>query len=137
MSQYSPERKDAILKKLLPPMSLSVAELARQEGVSAWTLYNWRKQAKAGGAGVPEENKQAEQWAPDAKFAVVLATASLSEIELSEYCRRKGLFPEQVKAWRQACIDGQISAKAQLKAEKEQARAGKKRIKELERELRR
>ena len=31
--------------------------------------------------------------AAEAKFAVVLETAALSEIELSEYCRRKGLYP--------------------------------------------
>lgn len=39
MSRYSLERKAALLKKLLPPHSLSVAELARQEGISVPTLY--------------------------------------------------------------------------------------------------
>lgn len=34
MPRYSPERKAALLKKLLPPLNLSVAELARQEGIS-------------------------------------------------------------------------------------------------------
>ena len=34
MLRYSPERKAALLKKLLPPQNLSVAELARQEGIS-------------------------------------------------------------------------------------------------------
>ena len=34
MSRYSPERKEAVLSKLLPPYSLTVAELARQEGIS-------------------------------------------------------------------------------------------------------
>jgi hypothetical protein len=43
------------------------------------------------------------------------------------------LYPEQISAWRQACITGQLSAKAQLKAERDQARADKKRITELER----
>lgn len=31
MSRYSPERKEAVLSKLLPPYNLTVAELARQE----------------------------------------------------------------------------------------------------------
>ena len=56
---------------------------------------------------------------------MVLETAALSEIELSEYCRRKGLYPEQVQAWRQACISGQQSAQAQRQAEREQAKADK------------
>ncbi len=86
---------------------------------------------------MPEQNKQANQWTPEARFATVLETASLSEIELSEYCRQKGLYPDQVKTWRQACIDGQNTAKAQQKVDKELSRADKKRIKQLERELHR
>nr|ALP69201.1 putative IS3/IS911 family transposase [Stutzerimonas stutzeri] len=136
MPRYSPERIAALLKKLLPPQNLSVAELARQEG-SEVTLYAWRKQAKAEGAGAPGDKKLPDDWPAEAKFAVVLETAALSEIELSEYCCRKGLYPDQVQAWRQACISGQQSAQAQRQAEREQAKADKKRIRELERELRR
>lgn len=43
MPRYSPERKEALLKKLLPPYNLSVAEVARQEGISDASLYAWRK----------------------------------------------------------------------------------------------
>jgi hypothetical protein len=71
------------------------------------------------------EIKNADNWPAEAKFTAVLHAASLSEIELSEYCRNKGLYPEQISAWRQACITGQMSAKAKLKAEREQARADK------------
>ncbi|MGL6152366.1 MAG: IS3 family transposase [Aeromonas sobria] len=135
MTRYSDERKAALLKKLLPPINMSVTELARQEGISEVTLYNWRKQAKAGGAPVPGNNKLPDEWPPEAKFAAVLETATLSEVELSEYCRRKGLYPEQLQAWRTACIQGQQSARAQQQADKAQAKADKKRIRELEREL--
>lgn len=86
---------------------------------------------------MPGDKKNADDWPAEAKFAAVLHAATLSEIELSEYCRSKGLYPEQISAWRQACITGQMSAKAQLKTEREQTRADKKRIAELERELRR
>jgi transposase-like protein len=137
MARYSSERKAALLKKLLPPINMSVAELARQENISEVTLYNWRKQAKDGGAPVPGDNKLTDEWPAEAKFAVVLETAALSEIELSEYCRRKGLYPEQVQQWRQACILGQQSARALQQAEKAQAKADKKRIRQLEQELRR
>lgn len=33
MARYSPERKEAILKKMTPPHNMTVAELASQEGV--------------------------------------------------------------------------------------------------------
>lgn len=137
MSRYSPERKAALLKKLFPPVNLSVAELARQESVSEPTLYNWRKHAKAEGAAVPGDKKLPDNWPAEAKLAVVVETATLSEIELSEYCRSKGLYAEQVKAWRQACIAGQQSSREQKLSEQVQARADKKRIKELERKLKR
>lgn len=122
MPRYSPERKAALLKKLLPPLNLSVAEVTRQEGISEVTLYAWRKQVKAEGAIVPGDKKLPDDWPAEAKFAVVLEAATLSEIELSEYCRRKGLYPEQVNAWRQDCINGQLSAQTQRQAERVQAR---------------
>jgi transposase-like protein len=53
MPRYATERKEALFRKLLPPHNLSVAQLAREEGNSDVTLYDWRKQAKAGGAAVP------------------------------------------------------------------------------------
>lgn len=38
MARYSEERKEAVLSKLLPPYNLTVAELARQEGISDVSL---------------------------------------------------------------------------------------------------
>ena len=33
----------------------------------------------------------------------MLETAVLSQQEFSEYCRRNGLYPEQIARWRAAC----------------------------------
>lgn len=137
MKRYSLERKESVLKKLLPPHNLSVAQLARQEGISDVTLYTWRKQAKARGAVVPGSRKVPEDWPAETKLAAVIDTATLSEAGLSQYCREKGLYPEQIRAWRQACLTGQQSALALKQAEHEQARTDKKRIRDLERELNR
>ena len=68
---------------------------------------------------------------------MVIETAPLSEAELSQYCREKGLLVEQVKEWRSACIMGTMSETQRKVAEKKQAREDKKRIKQLERELNR
>jgi transposase-like protein len=38
MSSYSPERKAALINKLLPPQNMSVAELSRQEGIAPATV---------------------------------------------------------------------------------------------------
>ena len=142
MTGYSPERKAAVLKKLLPPGNLSVAELSRAEGISDVTLYTWRRQAMGrdevvSGRTQRGAGKSPEHWPAEAKLAAVIETSALSEIELSQHCREKGLYPEQVKAWRQACLDGQEVATQQLQSERAQARTDRKRIRELERELNR
>ncbi len=137
MSGYSEERKAAVLKKLLPPMNMSVAEVSRQEGISTVTLYAWRNRVKAEGVPVPGSVNGADEWSAEAKLAVVIETAGLSEIELSRYCREKGIYVEQARAWRQAALHGQHDAKVSRQAERQQSREDQKRIKQLERELNR
>lgn len=34
----------------------------------------------------------------------MLETSTLSEVEVAEYCREKGIYVEQVKAWKDACL---------------------------------
>jgi len=92
VSRYSEERKQQILSKLLPPSNMSVAEVARTEGISEQTLYNWQNKAKQQGRPVPGNKPTSEQWSAEAKLATVIETASLNEAELSEYCRQKGLY---------------------------------------------
>ncbi len=137
MKRYSPERKEALLKKLSPPYNLSVAEVAEQEGISTGALYNWRKQARLKGAPVPGPSKTSENWSSEAKFAVVVETATLSEAELGQYCREKGLYPEQVKGWKQDCLDGFSSNPERKRQELKQTKADRTRVRQLEKELRR
>lgn len=131
MLGYSKERKASVLKKLLPPHNLPVSEVAEMEGISEATLYNWRTQAKQQGIPVPESRKISKKWSAEVKFAVVVETVSMGESELSEYCRSKGLYPEQVKQWKQPCIQGQRSEAEHHKQEREQAKKDKKKIKGL------
>ena len=137
MSRYSEERKEAVLKRLLPPLNMTVAEVAQQECISEQTLYNWRKQLRSEGKPVPGKTNTSEQWSSETKLAVVIETAALSEAELSEYCREKGLYPEQVKAWKQDSLDGVTKAPAKKKEDAKQAKKDKKRVKQLEKELKR
>jgi transposase len=69
------------------------------------------------------------------KFAVVVETAHLNELELSEYCRRKGLYPAQISAWRNTCL--QANASVSSKVERERLSQQAKAITQLEVELRR
>jgi transposase len=105
---YSPERKEAVLEKLLPLHSLTVSELASREGMWVGSLYNRRSQARAERKPVPGPNEISGEWAREAKLAVFVDTSVMSESELSQFCREKELYPEQVKAWKQGCFEGSL-----------------------------
>lgn len=137
MKNYPPERKEAVIQKMMPPINMSVSALSAETGITLSTLYNWRKQAKSRGVVVPGDGKNAEQWSSTDKFAVVLETAALNAAELAEYCRKKGLFAEQIEQWKKACMGANATADEQDKQQKVQGRTDKKRIKALEVDLRR
>ena len=81
MPRYSDERREAVLRKMLPPHNRSVVELAEEEGISAATLYLWRKQARAEGRLLPDGDSAPEGWSSADKFAAVLETGgSLEDI---------------------------------------------------------
>jgi transposase len=134
--RYSSQFKEAILTKL-SQSGLSVRKFAVQEGINISTLYSWQKQFNTSGLSVAKVSSS-DKWSSEEKFSVVLETATLSEVELNEYCRVKGLYSEQVKAWKQACIAVNTTAKSTKRAKvTPEQKSDKKRIKELEREVRR
>jgi len=131
MPRYSLERKTAVLDKMLPPHNLSIPEVASQEGISAGCLYNWLKQARMEGRPVPGSRKSTpDDWPSQDKMAVVIETASLNAQELGEYCRSKGLYPEQISRWKEAFI--QALGPAKPDAETKETR---KKILKLEKEI--
>lgn len=136
--KYSAERKEAVLNQLRAPHNRSVAEVAAEEGISAATIYLWRKQARQRGQLLPEGSAaDPEGWSSRDKFNAVLETAALSEAELAEYCRRKGLYPEQVRRWRLACEQGNDLSRAASQREGDALKQERKRTRALQRELKR
>ncbi|WP_255209109.1 hypothetical protein [Paraburkholderia youngii] len=87
------------------------------------------------GMAVPGDGKNAEGWSSEDKFAVVLQTATLNAAEVAEYCRRKGLYLEQVAAWRASCVAANANAAEQAREQRQQPKEDKQRIKQLEKEL--
>lgn len=136
--RYSPQRRESVLKKMMPPVSRSVAELAREEGISEPTLYGWRKQAREAGRLMPDaDTSSTDGWSSADKFAAVVETAALSETELSEYCRKRGLYPEQVKAWRSACEQANDWERNKARELSTSVKGERERSRKLERELQR
>lgn len=137
MPRYSQERKATVLKKLLPPHNRTVVSVAAEEGIADVTLYNWLKQCRQQGVPVPGQSRTGDDWSAEARLAVVIETAPMSETELSTYCREKGLFPEQVQQWKEACLQGAGSQPARQKEAEANDRKYRKKIKRLEAEVNR
>lgn len=119
----------------MPPQNKPVSELARESGITEQPLYTWRRQLRNQGTPVPGSGKNAEEWTSEDKFAVVLETAALNAAALAEYCRRKGLYVEQIAAWKAACMSANASLVPLTREQQKQAKEDKKRIRELEKDL--
>lgn len=132
---YSQEFRESLVRRMLSK-EIGMSALARETGIAEVTLYRWRDQAHVSRSDVSKKSKQDGRSGAQ-RLAVVLETATLNEAELSEYCRKKGLYADQVKHWReqaeQAMSEGVVSGKIHrdaLQTEKKQREA-------VERELRR
>lgn len=132
---YSPERKAAVLKRMLPPNNMAIRQLAQEEGISEASLHKWRAQAREKGQLLPDADAGPEGWSSRDKFAAVLETAALNQADLAEYCRKRGLFPEQIKTWRVACEQANDWDRVSTVRLGQAAKEEKKRVKGLEREL--
>ena len=84
---------------------------------------------------MPDSDNTPEGWNSRDKFAAVLETAALSEAEVAEYCRKRGLYPEQLRGWREACEQANDWDREQGRRLKEATQSQRKRTRELEREL--
>ena len=137
MRRYPIEFKESIIQKMMPPNAVSVPQLVKETGVADVTLYKWRKEYRDQGIAVPADSSNPENWSAEDKLAVVVETMPLNEAELSEYCRSKGLYTEQIEQWKQAALTGYQSNVQVAKQRAREHKKDQKKIKQLEAELKR
>ena len=137
MRQYSAERKEAVLNKLQPPYNKSYRELSKEECIPASTIYTWLKNRNQAGKMNFKSVRMTASWSVEARFSAIVETATMSEVALGEYCREKGLYPEQIKEWKAEFIASLTKDPVSSQQEKAQGKGDKKRINQLEKELRR
>lgn len=135
--KYSEEFKESVIKKMMPPNPVPVSQLVKETGVSDVTLYKWRKDYRDQGIAVPANRNNPNQWAAEDKLAVVIETAALNQVQLSEYCRSKGLYPEQIHEWKTSALSGYQNSRQLNKQKNLDQQRDKKQLKRLESELRR
>lgn len=78
-------------------------------------LYRWLDIVRKEGRPVLGKTLTANDWAAEAKFEALIETAPLSEAEISQYCREKGLYREQVQQWKLEFLPGFQTSEVQAK----------------------
>jgi len=109
--------------------------LAAEEGISEATLYNWRRAARDQGRLLPDAATGPEGWSAADKFAAVVETAALNDAELGEYCRKRGLYPEQIRAWRSACEHANDWAGERTRQSQAEQSELRRQVRDLQRDL--
>ena len=138
MKTYSDELKASLIERMLAPQGASVSALSRETGIPKDTLYCWRVQARRQRGLLPlSPAGTAARWSSEEKFAMVLETATLNEAQVGEYCRKRGLYPEQLRDWRRVCEQANAGQGSARKRAGTEAQADQRRIRELEQELNR
>lgn len=89
---YSPDFKKAAVQKLFGPQSLGLSGTARHYGVPATTLFAWKTKVADRAVMNKSNNKKGLlNWTAEEKMEAIITTAKMSENELGEYLRSKGL----------------------------------------------
>jgi transposase-like protein len=136
--EYTEEYKQRVLEKLMPPIGKSVPEVAKEEGINRNTLYGWVAKARDKGAKIPNSSpSNNRKWRNEDKMKIVLETYSMNEVELSTYCREKGLHVSDIKEWAkrmEQSFDDRVES-VELTAQKQRSRQLEKELKRKEKAL--
>ena len=106
-----------------------MADVAREVGITVKTLERWRADAVIGPA-------RDRVWTAVARLEAVIATAALNDAQRNAWCRAQGLYPAELAKWCSSATAA-LATPEEARASPQQTRGDRKRIKELERELRR
>ena len=137
---YSEEIKKGVLARVTGSEKENILKVSIEKKINKGTIYKWIKEAE-----VKEGLKISRlsgNWTSEDKFNMVLEAAPLTEHELGEYCRRKGTYTDDIKAWKAQCVNANNSRmedpkelKAELKEEKDKNRRIEKELRFKEKAL--
>lgn len=138
MTAYSSSFKDRMVRRLAGAGAVSASALALEVGVSQGTLSRWLRDARTIGGMThstkgPEVRGDRKKWTAREKLRVVMEAGQLSDTDLGAYLRREGVHGAQVQQWR-AAAEAALGRPGQERSER---RAEGKKLRALERELRR
>jgi transposase len=143
VGEYSEAFKRKLVQRMLLPNGPSANRLSQEVGINQPTLSRWLREATTlepvtkrrrppAPKSRPLEQKRPDDRSPDEKLRLVLEASAVREADLGEFLRRPGLHEADLASWRETVLSALSGGPAV------QPRAGEtKRVRELERELRR
>ena len=136
--EYSEAFKAKMVQKMMGPNAKAACALAKEAGMSQPTLSRWLRET--GNVGdmskktkTPKPKKKSKKWTELEKLRAVVEASSLSDEDLGAFLRREGIHAAQLDEWRKTAFESFNGAARSRRKTSEES----KRIKTLERELRR
>ena len=104
---YNEEFKLMAVKKLSMPGSQSLSAIAREIGVPNTTLFGWRDKYVKNIFIMKNLKKKNNEFSPEQKLIMLAETSTLSEQELGEYLRKKGIYFSDLEEWKNSFYSSQ------------------------------
>jgi transposase-like protein len=143
MTEYSDGFRARMVERMTGARRMSANALAQEVGINQPTLSRWLRDAatvgdvskkKAKAKRSQPEGRRPSEWSAEEKVRVVMAAATIAETELGPFLRREGLHEEDLARLRDEVRNAAVAG---LTASKKPRSDEQKRIKDLERELKR
>lgn len=136
---YPQAFKENMVRRLTGPHAVSAGTLAEEVGVPQSSLSRWLREARTLGPMKKQKEPSKEprsprEWTPEEKIKALVAADGLSDEELGAFLRREGLHEAQLQQWRETMQAALGNGKPK---KRKGSNADTKRIKKLEKELRR
>ena len=93
----------------LDKMEITLSEMSETLGVSRSAVQRWIIQSKnqqldtshSPMQTVENKEKRPQDWNGEERLKLIIASDGLSEEDISELCRTRGIFPHHIKEWKQ------------------------------------
>lgn len=126
--------KEAMVVKMASPGGISASALSKEVGISQATLSRWKRTyGKVEGVDKDRGKRRPKDWSAQERLQAITDTAKMNESDIGAYLRREGLHSIELEQWKAEVM----KALSREPGKRRGISGEKKKIKELEREVRR
>ena len=132
MTQYSEQFKQSMVAKMSGPAARSASALAEEVGVTQSTLSRWLREYGRMGEGGRMKSRRPQDWSVKERLEAIIEYEKLGEEERGEFLRKRGVHEANLEKWKEELVSAGEQQGKNGRAVSEE----KKRVRELEKELR-